>query len=212
MKNLALSILFLLIPSIVYAGGSSPALQGRYDYVIPAPPKTTDSQNLYQYLNTIWSEWNIAQVTTTVPNGNMTGQYGAFNVYYDGTNYWWGVQTAQPSGTTWVQTQLTPSGTSGLPFSSQNVVTGSRAIGSVYHNTTGKTMFVSAVITSLPASSATAYSDSSPSPSTVVGGISIGTGSQAMYSAVPFMVLSGNYYTITQTVGTVILDGWTEWY
>ena len=126
MKNLALSILFLLIPSIVYAGGSSPALQGRYDYVIPAPPKTTDSQNLYQYLNTLWSEWNIAQVTTTVLNGNMTGQYGAFNVYYDGTNYWWGVQTSQPSGTTWVQTELTTNGIPNPPFSTQNVVTGSR--------------------------------------------------------------------------------------
>jgi hypothetical protein len=88
-------------------------------------------------------------------------------------------------------------------FTSQNVVTGSRALGTIYRNTTGKTMFVT-VSVNCTNYTVTALTDSSSSPSTVVASCQ---GSQ--YGSLSFMVLNNNYYEVTTAYS---LQCWTEWY
>ncbi|MGA8573968.1 MAG: hypothetical protein WBQ36_11660 [Desulfobaccales bacterium] len=95
---------------------------------------------------------------------------------------------------------------SGGGFSTQNVVTSSRTLGTVYQNTTGKTIWVSASSPAYMSGQWTAYSDSSSSPATEVGVSCQGNGN----CAVSFMVLNNNYYKITATGGT--LGYWIEWY
>lgn len=75
-------------------------------YVLPAPPKTENALALYSYLNQIYQHWNTMQVTTQEPNGNFTDNYGQFISYFDGTNYWIAMETAAPSGSTWVGVKM----------------------------------------------------------------------------------------------------------
>jgi len=96
-------------------------------------------------------------------------------------------------------------------FTTQNIVTGSRAIGSVYRNTTGKTMMVTVSFDSASSSSGTAVTDSSSSPSTVVAYVATASGINVIFP-MTFLVLNGNYYEIVQNTGTLLLTYWTEWY
>ena len=91
-------------------------------------------------------------------------------------------------------------------FTTQNVVTSSRTLGTVYQNTTGKTIWVSAGSGAYMSGQWTAYSDASSSPATEVGVSYQGNGN----CTVSFMVLNNNYYKITATAGT--LGYWIEWY
>ena len=97
--------------------------------------------------------------------------------------------------------------TTAISPKTQNNVTASRALGTVYQNTTGKPMFVS-VICYITAnySTATAYTDSNSSPNTIVSDIQpYGT----LVSSMFFIVLPGNYYKVA---GTMTLKNWIEWY
>jgi len=96
--------------------------------------------------------------------------------------------------------------TGGSWFQAQNIVTGQRALGTIYQNTSGKTMLVSVTMNVGSTSSASAYSDSSLNPMTSVGSTNI----SATLNTLSFMVLNNNYYTIT-TSGTVSLVSWVEW-
>jgi hypothetical protein len=92
------------------------------------------------------------------------------------------------------------------PFSTQNVVTASRAIGTVYQNTTGKTIFV--VVTLVSTSGwQYAYTDASNPPTTIVAGVSYNSTAFTL----AFMVLPNNYYKIG-TSGSASLNYWVEWY
>lgn len=77
-----------------------------FDYVLQAPPKTSDSRSLYAYLYQMYVNWNTLQVTKTFPVGNVDSSHGNVAVYFDGTNYWIMVQTTSPNGTAWVGTKL----------------------------------------------------------------------------------------------------------
>ncbi len=90
----------------------------------------------------------------------------------------------------------------------QNVVTGSRAIGTVYQNTTGKPMFVVVTAHSSSTTNFTAYSDGSNPPTTVVATTMASTAGWGEH--VGFWVMPNNYYKVAFTSGT--LDTWTEWY
>jgi len=90
------------------------------------------------------------------------------------------------------------------PFSSQNVVTGSRALETVYQNTTGKVMMIAVTVT-MTSGWAYAYTDSNASPSTIVAGVSWNSAGLELV----FIVLPGNYYKVT---GTASLNYWVEWY
>jgi hypothetical protein len=100
------------------------------------------------------------------------------------------------------------------PFSTQNVVTGSRALGSsnVYRNTTGKTMYVSMSQSGNSSGSFNAYSDAATTPITSIasGQIFNNNGGSANIS---FMVLPNNYYYVSSASnGGGTITSWTEWY
>lgn len=105
-----------------------------------------------------------------------------------------------PDGTTQI--------TAGGGISTQNVVTSSRASGTVYQNSTGKPMFVSASFC-CGNSTLVAYTDGNSSPSTVVA--AQGTLNTVGQANITFWVLPGNYYKITNP-GASPLTYWTEWY
>lgn len=100
----------------------------------------------------------------------------------------------------------TQQATAAAPVSNQNVVTGSRASGIVYQNTTTKTMFVSVTVTtSTSAGSAAAYTDTNPAPSTTV---CIRNSTEASTAPLVFVVLPGSYYKVNAN----FIDVWTEWF
>lgn len=96
------------------------------------------------------------------------------------------------------------------PGTHQNVVTSSRAIGTVYQNTTGCPMEVSACV-GMGVGGYEAYTDSSSSPST---GVAYGAfGDTGGDLCLPFRVLPSNYYKVVLASGTGLgIQIWTEWY
>jgi hypothetical protein len=94
--------------------------------------------------------------------------------------------------------------------STQSVVTGSRAVGSVYQNTHSTTLWVSAVVYSSSAGYFTAYTDSNSSPTTDVQYVWQFNATNA--TSIFFPVLAGNYYKVTVSAGTPSVYRWTEWY
>jgi len=100
--------------------------------------------------------------------------------------------------------------------SSQAVVTGSRALNSVFHNIGSRPLFVSLTCTMGNGSAEgimNALTDANNPPTTEVA--RVGSGAVSSLGErdglqVFFIVLPGNYYKIS-TTGTVILHDWTEW-
>src|SRR5208337_3779655 len=96
-------------------------------------------------------------------------------------------------------------------FSTQNVVTGSRALGTVYHNTTGKTMFINvASYNNTTNEGFFIVSDSSSSPSTIVSITTDPIANSAI--TLSCIVLPNNYYEAYWNAGVGTLYAWTEWY
>lgn len=96
-----------------------------------------------------------------------------------------------------------------LPFPSQNVVTGSRALTTIYQNTSGKTMYVSATVEGNTNANFHVYTDANPTPTTLVKEVQIYN--NAANAAVDFMVLPNNYYYIDSPAGAA-LQIWVEWH
>ena len=92
----------------------------------------------------------------------------------------------------------------------QSDITSSRALGTVYQNTTGKAMFVNVVTTPSGATNVTAYTDASNPPTTVVF-TQIGAGTGYVQTA-HFVVLPNNYYKVAWSAGSPTLQKWIEWY
>lgn len=102
---------------------------------------------------------------------------------------------------------LNGNGTTGSSwFSGQNIVTGLRALGQIYQNTSQKTMMVTITNNITSGGSVTVYTDSTLNPTTEIAVDDTPTTN----SPITFMVLSGNYYTLT-VGGTVALVKWVEW-
>jgi len=172
----------------------------------------TDRNLLYRSSGSAWVCIGVA-----LPSGSAAGDID----YFDGT-----VWQRLPKGTDGMYLKQA----SGLPswaappsaLSSQNVVTGSRAInGTVYHNTGSLPIF--ATVTLYLANnggaggsiSGAAYCDSSSSPSTDVAYIQMtcATG-LTFYQTLSFIVLPGYYYKIdysTSGGSNVVLVQWVEW-
>ena len=100
----------------------------------------------------------------------------------------------------------------GGAVSIQNNVTSSRALGSVYQNTTGRPMFVSvsAHTSNVTDANLIAQTDSSNPPTTYVAYASVGAYNN-IDAQIFFIVLPGNYYTVTINIGTPALSLWFEW-
>lgn len=89
----------------------------------------------------------------------------------------------------------------------QNVVTGSRATGTVYQNTTGKAMLVTASILVGAGMTTQTYVDATSNPTTLVADVS-NSGASTARQAMSFWVLPNYYYRLV--TGTVA--AWVEWY
>ncbi len=97
----------------------------------------------------------------------------------------------------------------GTGITAQNVVTGSRALGTSYQNTTGKPMFVS-ISLNVNNGYVVVSSDSNPSPVAAVAQAG-NPGATPTGVLVAFWVLPGNYYKAAMGAGSGGLNQWTEW-
>lgn len=95
----------------------------------------------------------------------------------------------------------------------QNVVTGSRSLGTVFQNTGKNAMFLTVVINhGVGVGGAdTAFSDSSNPPTTQVAIAAQNSGTFAYVNALTFIVLPGNFYKVTSGGGGDTINSWVEW-
>jgi len=145
--------------------------------------------------------------------GGATGATGATgSAGADGTQGATGATGATGTAGTNGNTGATGATGAGAGLSNQGVVTGSRVLGSVYQNTTGKPMFVSVTAHTDNVTNANilAQTDSNPSPSTYVAYAALAQ--NGIDGQITFWVLPNNYYTVTINIGTPGLSLWTEWY
>lgn len=114
------------------------------------------------------------------------------------------LQATSPTTAEWT----TPSG-GGFGATTQTDVTGSRSIGVIYQNLTGKTMFVNVTVLSNGGGTGvvTALTDSSATPTVWVASQYSSTLS---YSSVAFFVLNNNYYQITGNTNPPHISKWVE--
>jgi hypothetical protein len=97
----------------------------------------------------------------------------------------------------------------------QQVVTGSRSLGTVFHNTTGKALYVCMSVFNTPGNQTAceAFTDAANPPTTAIAQSTSGpfAGANAV-AGLTFIVLPGNFYEVTNsgTAGTA-LNFWTEW-
>lgn len=96
-------------------------------------------------------------------------------------------------------------------FGTQNDVTASRALNTVFQNTTGKTMFISITVgASSGVSDYTVLSDASNPPISPVAQTTFNTNTASL--VLSFMVLNGNFYELTATGSGISFSPWIEWY
>lgn len=107
----------------------------------------------------------------------------------------------------------TTQATAASPITVQNVVTGSRAIGTVFQNLSGKVMFVTVTLGQAGDGgdgTARALTDANPAPTTIV----VADGSASTPTVTPFslnfIVLPGRYYKVVNVIGTYSLFCWVE--
>lgn len=102
--------------------------------------------------------------------------------------------------------------TSSSLFGAQYVVTGSRALTTVYQNTAGKPKLVVVTIDGYASGTASAYCDSNASPTTVVSKHSLNFVSTHDHYFVMFLIPVGYYYKVTCTDASAVLEYWVEYY
>lgn len=101
------------------------------------------------------------------------------------------------------------------PPTTQNVVTGSRALGTTYQNTGTTPMHVAVTLSCLGAGGANnavcnAITDSSATPSTIVASSTNASTTFTIHQHLNFWVLPGNYYKLAVISNNVALAIWTE--
>lgn len=90
-----------------------------------------------------------------------------------------------------------------------SVVTTSRSIGTVFHNTITRPLFVVVALNMNANSENTAVSDANSSPGTVVAGAT--TGSSAGVFSLSFWAMPGNFYGVNQNAGAASIGFWIEY-
>lgn len=106
-------------------------------------------------------------------------------------------------------TWATPAGSAS--FTTQTNATSSRVLGTVYQNTSGKTMFISVCVGNGGAGvgATSAQTDSSNPPTTTVTQMNNNPAAVGGDSSMSFMVLNNNYYKVTSN--STPLQTWFEW-
>jgi hypothetical protein len=124
------------------------------------------------------------------------------------------------SGTTLTSLASIPIGAGIIPaanttngFTTQNVVTGSRALSNgttnVYQNTTGKTMQVNIFLLASSGNNCNFKVGNTSTPGSVLGGIAAAAGFLSIFAP----VLNGMYYALVDNSGSgTTIETWTETY
>jgi hypothetical protein len=163
---------------------------------------------------------NGSNLAAPPPIGNTTPNTGAFtSVVLAGgsalsTNHGNGtaVQHSDGTGTSGNLAAFDANGNvTNATYSQQAGLVGSRTLGTVYYNISGKLMMVSASITQgYGGNTISAYTDTSSSPATVVTVADCAGGS--IVGALTFVVLPGNYYKVSTVANaSASVESWTEW-
>lgn len=182
------------------------------------PSTSTNSAIIGVHSGAAWVRLNLAtatgmgQVTYQVWGANSTpnfntpvGGSGGATGPTGATGATGATGTAGATGAT----GPTGSGGGGGGPTTQNVVTGSRAVGTVYQNTGSTSMYVSVAYYSNSVSQFEALTDSLSTPTTGVGFANPNTTNT--YVTFFFVVLPGNYYEVTASAGTPTVQQWVEW-
>ena len=99
----------------------------------------------------------------------------------------------------------------GCPPYGQTIFNGpARVAGTVYQNTTGRPIFVQVIVSGGAQIGVSAQSDTSNPPTTFVA-VSDGVFSSNGAVEIFFIVIPGNFYLVTASVGTIPANGWIEW-
>lgn len=92
----------------------------------------------------------------------------------------------------------------------QNVVTGARALNTVFHNVGTRPLFVSVCASGSGVNFINAFTDANPVPATQVAQAGQGSSVGVTLEQLFFVVLPGNYYRV-DAGGSAALGFWTEW-
>lgn len=189
---------FIPAPAVPYPSSSSAASvlpSGAANEVIATPDGAPGVSALRALVGADLPAIDLAAAGAGGVTGNLGVAHLNSGTGAGGSTFWRG-------DATWA----TPSGSS---FSTQSVVTGSRALNTTYQNTNAQPMLVAVAIAIAAGAQFVAKTDSSTPPTTIVTGAVSATNGQVFCGS--FLVLPGNYYNIT-TLGTATLSIWTEWH
>jgi hypothetical protein len=151
---------------------------------------------------TILSDSSPTPTTTILQGHGFGNQWFPFTIIVPPGNYYEIVGTSGCSLQFEVEFTI-----NGSPVGFSGELSGSRAVGGVYQNTTSKAKLI---VANIGASSNTTISlicDSSPSPTTIVGDSVMSNGSAYQFPMV-MMVPQGYYYQIT---GAASVSNWNEY-
>ena len=98
-----------------------------------------------------------------------------------------------------------------VPVSAQNIVTGSRSLDTVFHNTGTKPLFVLVTMTEFQGNQISVLTDANAVPVAEVARIWADIPPGGMNLPIFFVVLPGNYYKIATSGGGLSSMIWTEW-
>ena len=153
----------------------------------------TDGATVVQVDNVVASVDNLGAATGGVQNLSASATPGANRLVMSPTS-------SQYLDKGWIPAEP----------SIQSNVTASRSLGTVYQNTTGKTMLITVSAYSTAAGAGYfAETDGSNPPAARVLRHDVPAN---YYQSIFFIVLSGNYYKVDFISGTTTLGFWTEWY
>jgi len=87
-----------------------------------------------------------------------------------------------------------------------------RAIGTIYQNTSGKIRFVTVTLSPSAGNTIAAlYCDANASPTDLIAYISANATAPALYGFASFIVPVNWYYKIADGIGTSVITEWHEW-
>lgn len=126
----------------------------------------------------------------------------------DGTNIVIG-GTAGVNGLQFPDATIQKTAAINTAVAAQAVVTGTRALNTVFHNTSARPLFISVCASGSGVNFITAYTDANPAPVAQVAQAGQGS-SGATLEQLFFIVLPGNYYRVDGG-GSAVMSIWTEW-
>ena len=212
-------------------------VQDIYDKLAQLQSPVAQVANQISQINAVLAQKPVAPVVThtgggttiTTPSGGtgLVNPMSALGDMIDGGPS--GVATRLPGNTTTTPMVLSQTGTgtaSALPVwvnpstlvtngptVQTNYSTSGRVLGTIYQNTGTTPRYISVSLSmAVGQSSVAATTDSSSTPTTVCAQATVPTSGLAGYVlSMFFIVLPGNYYKVSNVLGTNVIQEWFEW-